>query len=509
MKLQVTTDRSSLATARATAQAAERAMIEDVFQQLETQGNPKAADREARWSRVYLSGAERGVLGRNRAEVIPRLLAIVTGQKGEAEPVRLMAAVLLGEVDRALGIQAILPLLNNNDAQVLADALHELRWIVLDDEPTTLDLSGHALAQDDVDRLSGLLDYPDDRVATHAAQTIGLLKPAGMIACLLPRADDPILGAAVRRALAEDGRCLEILDRALPDLTTPGEETAAENGDGLGRHNLDIVERFARESPDTAAAARARKMLTSLKDSPRATAEDRTRIENCLRELDQRDASEASRPADLECASARVDRLVAAGIIDRQEGDAAIICLRRAEDESVSRGAAWGVSAAFEAARIRLEFHQEGSDYPPPHDELIHKLAAASRGAFVPEAVYQLRPSGEDDYPVQFVHRDRLYRVMVEYRCDWYDAGVIVASANAALKDAGDVRRFVRVGPEDPSVELVFTEPDRLRTIAPEIGLELGPHADPALPRLMPWAIRRASASGPRSATCCRKPTPI
>ena len=116
-----------------------------------------------------------------------------------------------------------------------------------------------------------------------------------------------------------------------------------------------------------------------------------------------------------------------------------------------------------------------------PHDELIHDLAAASRGGFAPEAVFQLRGAGDDTYQVQFVHCGRLYRILIAEWGDRYDAATIVAAANVALGDAGETRRFVAPRATVGYVDVIFVDPERLRAIAPEIGLEPGAIVDPDL----------------------------
>ena len=106
------------------------------------------------------------------------------------------------------------------------------------------------------------------------------------------------------------------------------------------------------------------------------------------------------RPEHLVTAIAQVDRLVAAGLIDREAGDRAIAMLGTDKEwhyweQKDHRGAI----EAFRAAGIVHGLNYEGPDYPPAHDDLIRDLAGISQGVFRPEGVFQLREGWIDRLP--------------------------------------------------------------------------------------------------------------
>lgn len=451
-RLQVRQDRPSLESAYALASAAERATIEGVFGRIKDQAIPIGDDPDAVEPRSWISPSEKGALRRNSEEVLQRLLSIAGGEAS-----RFYAAVLIDEVDPILGLRAVQSLLDSPDPIILAGALDHL---------ASRTSQAGDLGEGDAGQVLGLLGHPDRSVATGAVYALAsLLGPAGAAEHLLRYVDDPFLGRAVRVVLADEGRRGEILDRAIEALRARG-------ADEPDHGNFFLIERFARDSPEPQLASRARAFLASFRDDTRLTPSYRALVDGMLRLLEHRDAVRAGQDAGLEKASVVIGRLVATGLIDAEQGQRAIARLRDPGDVDPSRG----VRAAFEAAGMLVGFDLEnkGLDFPPPFDELIRELAAASRGAFAPEAISQVQAPGEDDYTVQFVHRDRLYIA----RSGWYDANVAVTAVNVALIDAGDPRRFVPLSSGNRRDEWVFAEPGKLRASG---VLTPGSGADPDL----------------------------
>jgi hypothetical protein len=119
-------------------------------------------------------------------------------------------------------------------------------------------------------------------------------------------------------------------------------------------------------------------------------------------------------------------------------------------------------------------FDVETGFLPVPHDELIEDFAAASGGAFRPEAAIEtwhsngarsgLRNDLEplvpgEGYTVQFVHGDKLYRFHAEDRGDWYDVHSVVMAIHKALEDAGRSERFVGLFTGGQDARYIFGDP--------------------------------------------------
>ena len=305
MRLQITQDPASIATARATAAAAERAVIEGVFRRIADYSTMTIRDPAVDPPWIELSGAERGALRRNQDETRPRLMATAAGHDGANDATRLMAAAFLSEVDRVNGFRAVLALLDSDDTQVLARALGWL-WLTMFDRDEATESASPTLGPSESARLFSLLGHHDSNVAIQALHAIEELKPPGMDQHLLPFVADPVLGRAVRLELARSGCWAEVLDGPLANLSTRG-------GNAPDRDDLNIVEQAAHYSPDPRIAARAREALQALAADPDLAAADRVRVEGMPRESERRDAIEAKRPADIQLASTIVERVVAAG----------------------------------------------------------------------------------------------------------------------------------------------------------------------------------------------------
>ena len=469
MRLQVTQDRPAIAAARAFAEAAERELVEGAFRRIADQAGRAAIEvlEDEPWDRTL--HAEVAALRRDRARTLPRLMAIAEGRANEGEATRLVAAATLGQVDRDAGLRAVLGLLGSQDPDILAGSLGLLAWGTFHDDEGG-DGASPPLAEPVVGRLLGLLDHPDRRVALGAFYSLCYRKPPGVAERLRQFADEPLLVDTVRLELGDD--------RPAPSLDDALAIVKARVAGKLDREGVATLARFARGG-DSQASARARAALRGLRDDPALSAEDRALVDGEIRGLERRDEVAANRAGDLSRAAAAIDRIVAAGLVDAAAGRQAMEQLHARDGGNWHDDPAWGAHAAFDAAGMRIHLAGEGRDFPPPHGELIRDLATASRGAFAPEAIVQLWEGGGGNYPVQFVHRERLYRVLVADRGDDFDAEVIVAAANVALRDAGDPRRFVAVQAKPWAAYHLLVEPARLLAIAPAIGLGPGAIGDP------------------------------
>lgn len=265
--------------------------------------------------------AEVAALRRDRERSLPRLLALAEGRGNETEATRQFAAATLGQVDRDAGFRAILPLLESRDPRILAGTLGLLAFGTRNEDEGG-NSAAPALDEATIGRLDALLDHPDRRVALGAAYTLCYRKPPGAFGRLRRSIDDPDLKHAIRQELADD-QPIQDLDDALAILS-------ARAAGGLDQEGSQVVGRFARSGSDPHTATRAREALRALQDDPALAAGDRRLVEDEIRGLERRDEALASRPDDLERASAAVDRIVAAGLIDPAAGREAMAKLRAA-----------------------------------------------------------------------------------------------------------------------------------------------------------------------------------
>ena len=110
------------------------------------------------------------------------------------------------------------------------------------------------------------------------------------------------------------------------------------------------------------------------------------------------------------------------------------------------RGVKSALFDLLDAAGIFLTFDTETGEIPVGHDKLLLDFAAASGGAFKPEACHEkmLQKNDEDSdapYAVQFIHGGRLYRFTARNFSDWYDVERVVLACNRALADAGSAKQ--------------------------------------------------------------------
>lgn len=460
MQLLVTDNAASLDAARRMAGEAESEAIAGMFGAIEEAARRPARDRW--WPRLRLDSHEKGVLLRNRESILPRLVALGEGRAGEDDRTRVLAAAVLDQFEAGLGDRFLLAMLDRDEPGLLAGALG-LLWEAACcagcGERRPLELPE---GEQGFGRVLGLLDHEDPEVAVEAARLLGDLRTDAATEVLLARLDDPRLRREAWLGVADDGRCAAALGRAFETLARSG---CAEDA----RLGLDVVERFARADRDPVVSARAARMLAAIRDDPQTADEVRKRIDSTLSWIAYRDSVEAARPADTARAEARVGQVLGAGLIGPADADAANAALRESEDGNWSRDDAWGARVAFEGCWVHYD--PESDEDPPPCDEMVRTFAAASRGAFAPEAVYQLRDGFCEDrhYPVQFIHRGRLYQFLVEGS----GTGAVYAIAeavNAALAAAGEARRFVRLTIGRHWAEPLFGDPARLAGFVGVVG---------------------------------------
>ncbi len=455
MKIQVTDDPASLEAARADAARTGRDPVAAFLDFIRDQ-----VEAEEPW--IFLSDIQESALARGREEFLPKLLAMTRGHAGEAELLRLFAAVALGKLDAVAGFRALLPFLNAESSGVLIETLDRLRWAI----ETAGDRADLALADLDYGRVVALLDHPDRYVAHYAVRLLGTWRPPGAAEVLQSRVDDPRVGWASREELADIGRDGSILRHAFEVLARSADEKAAKVG-------VDLIRRFHQSSPDLSLRAEASDMLAALEalsNLPEAARDDLSRA---LTKVDRVARAEAARLAAIEQASADVERIIAAGLVDRAEGDAALAAVRGTPcPEFWVADSGWGARAAFTAAGVFLYCSIESGESPPPHDELLRDLAGVSRGGFAPEAILQTSIAEADTFPVPFIHRGRLYRFPVVNQGEWFDTDAILAAANLALADSAQPRRFVRLEEYGGLSKVAFADPVRLLPIADSIGLD-------------------------------------
>jgi hypothetical protein len=125
-----------------------------------------------------------------------------------------------------------------------------------------------------------------------------------------------------------------------------------------------------------------------------------------------------------------------------------------------------------------LMFDAESGELPCRHDRLLQDFAAASDGAFRPEAVHQewLQQDEDDferEYLLKFVHQGSLYTGRMRNYGDWYDVERVLEIVNRALSDAGVAQRFVAVGTGDQTAAFVCADPAKFRPLAGKFHLPL------------------------------------
>jgi hypothetical protein len=141
------------------------------------------------------------------------------------------------------------------------------------------------------------------------------------------------------------------------------------------------------------------------------------------------------------------------------------------------------VARAFRAAGRLAEFCDDTCGIPARHDRLVQTFAAATSGAFRPEALLETLDRAGDveetsfasDYTVQFVAADRLYRVRAFVEDDdVFDHGAMATAVNRALEDSGRRERLIwleRGSGQRENASYVFAEPGAFARACDEIGI--------------------------------------
>jgi hypothetical protein len=148
----------------------------------------------------------------------------------------------------------------------------------------------------------------------------------------------------------------------------------------------------------------------------------------------------------------------------------------------------------FHSANRLSVFDAKASYYPRRHDLLLLDFAEASAGFFRPEAVVEdfisnqpepaesdnkelpgswVRPE-LDEYALQFIHNDELYRVSPRSLRRRYDIESTLSAIHRALEDANIADRFCSIADTGACAAFIFAIPFALRAAAPELGLVLG-----------------------------------
>jgi hypothetical protein len=181
-------------------------------------------------------------------------------------------------------------------------------------------------------------------------------------------------------------------------------------------------------------------------------------------------------------------------LLNQEEADRALATLKddlrsskNAAVDKDSENAASGsaVFALLDAAGRFVGFDVETSMSPNRHDQLLLDFGKSSAGHFKPEAPHEIFTPDKPDsdtgkYQVQFIHGGKLYRFYPRDLGDWYDVAAVLAAVNGACADAGFADRFTLLKAGDQTAEVVFADPDRLKSAAPQLGLELSSDPDEA-----------------------------
>jgi hypothetical protein len=139
-----------------------------------------------------------------------------------------------------------------------------------------------------------------------------------------------------------------------------------------------------------------------------------------------------------------------------------------------------GMLGAITRLGRHIMIERMAEQVPYRHDFKVHEIAGHTIVArhFKPEAVLETyRPpvegEGQGEYGLQFVHAERLYRVLPEDRGLQLDLAAVIAAVNRALADSGVADRFVAWTWDSALVQYFFAPPDALRAVAAEFGFEM------------------------------------
>jgi hypothetical protein len=157
-----------------------------------------------------------------------------------------------------------------------------------------------------------------------------------------------------------------------------------------------------------------------------------------------------------------------------------------AESKPVDTSNPHSLIGALATEGIVTMFDAESGTIPCDHDRLLLDFADGSKQQFLPQWPVQFwHRENEDDYDgpytVQFVFRDRLFRIGAENHGDWYDVEAVVRVANFALATVGDARRFITLDSDGQMAVFVFANPVAFVPIAQKYRLPLSDDASKAM----------------------------
>ena len=133
---------------------------------------------------------------------------------------------------------------------------------------------------------------------------------------------------------------------------------------------------------------------------------------------------------------------------------------------------------ALASEGIVMMFDAETGMIPCHHDRLILQFAEASNGQFSPQWPIQFwHQQNEEDYnapyTVQFVYKDRVFRIGAENYGDWYDVDAVVRLINFVLETCGQSQRFITLDSDGQIAAFVFANPTVFLPIAEKYRLPL------------------------------------
>jgi hypothetical protein len=312
-----------------------------------------------------------------------------------------------------------------------------------------LALVEHATLDDESWLRSVLADPPEDHVAGRALVALAGLRKAAFLGELEPRTQDRKLAVHAVEAIGVAARgtgspvAVRLLRGAVGHLDYRGPRRLI--------HALLLI-------GGRAARSELAGYLARLRDSVM----HRLEVMNALWVLNETRPSNAAR------------ELLELGISPSLPDSRELARLdAQAESTLVPYTVACGV---LHRAYVVATFDAEASRVPCGHDRPLVLLAGYSRGQFAPEAAVEdceLAGLGHraDRYTLQFVHRERLYRVRFPNEGDYYHVRAVEAAANAALRDAGRPERFQRLVTGDQTAALLFADPDQVRQAAQRLLL--------------------------------------
>jgi hypothetical protein len=370
-------------------------------------------------------GRLRHVLRADQTRVVPQLESIASDES--ETPWRRLAAVQLAHEALRTGLgNLVVPLLLAPDS-----AVRRLVLVTMEEAPPNSKTPS----------LVKLLDDPDPEIRRQAMRTGSLGRLPGFAEDLLEWSSGHVE--------------YDELVEALQLLASSG------LAEGVLQHIAELLPR----APDWAAE----KLVEGLTRLARKKPEEESEVRAIVERHAPRYADKLEEGAELREVLAS---LVECGVLRRMPSDED---LQRVETEEGDPDA---IASAFESVGQGYCFDAEAGVAPPPHDELLYSIAEKCGDVVNLEAVFL---ESSDDLGgkdvLQFVHRERLYKAILNDNGDYYDAEPVVAAVNRALADSGAAEQwFVLENGEQQSVSCIFARADRVRAAVAEDLLELSRH---------------------------------